>query len=142
MILFLGIGLMDWRFLVAIALFFALLFMFGLFIELRNQRYARLYPVFSTDPTLLATGTTGHVYHLHIARVHSGFIIGISYEEEIDGTPRTTKTRWKMAFPTYELAEAEVIKRCQDLTARHGTPNPSIERTSPGKPGAASHVKR
>jgi hypothetical protein len=23
-----------------------------------------------------------------------------------------------------------------------GAPNPSIERTSPGKPGAASHVKR
>jgi hypothetical protein len=24
----------------------------------------------------------------------------------------------------------------------HEPPNPSIERTSPGKPGAASHVKR
>jgi hypothetical protein len=26
--------------------------------------------------------------------------------------------------------------------SRNVTPNPSIERTSPGKPGAASHVKR
>jgi hypothetical protein len=34
----------------------------------------------------------------------------------------------------YRLASSE---------ARHGAlPNPSIERTSPGKPGAASHVKR
>jgi hypothetical protein len=31
---------------------------------------------------------------------------------------------------------------CETETIGEVTPNPSIERTSPGKPGAASHVKR
>jgi len=36
----------------------------------------------------------------------------------------------------------ELMKRLKEFVPTDEMPNPSIERTSPGKPGAASHLKR
>lgn len=42
------------------------------------------------------------------------------------------------------LPRAEQLRISKEIAAKiaRASPNPSIERTSPGKPGAASHVKR
>lgn len=45
--------------------------------------------------------------------------------------------------PTWVQAHPRVVPYIAALAASaRQAPNPSIERTSPGKPGAASHVKR
>jgi hypothetical protein len=145
-LLFIAASLIAWKLLLLIGSAAGLLIgglaIFGYFLSWREQRYARDYPVFASSPALVARSETGQSYQLHVAPTGNGFLIGISYEQEIDSSTQTVRTRWTTTYPTYELAEVEVIKRGQDLAARHGTPNPSIERTCPGKPGQASHVKR
>lgn len=137
LLIFLGIGLFDWRILLSVALLIGSLFLFGPFLDLRDRLYAKHFPIFATAPTMLTRCPVGYEYRLHIAQVKAGYIIGVSYDEDVDGDSHTTQTRWRDVFSTYELAEKELMKRGAALAARYGSPHPSIERTSPGKPGDA-----
>lgn len=129
-----SLGLIEWKVLLGIVLFIACLTLFGVGLNLRERLYAKNYPVFASTPKMLARTVGGPDYLLYIAEIELGFIIGIAYEEQVDGSAHPVKTRWKEVFPSYEIAEQEVIKRCQKLAAEYGTPNPSIETMPDGAP--------
>ncbi|WOB06953.1 hypothetical protein [Piscinibacter gummiphilus] len=62
-----------------------------------------------------------------------------------DGSKSLSKEATLIAFcapPVRRSIESALAPKAAASTPSASAPNPSIERTSPGKPGAASHVKR
>ena len=57
----------------------------------------------------------------------------------LSGASKTIEKPFVKRFPVFKVNEFQLGPWRWERTA---PPNPSIERTSPGKPGAASHVKR
>ena len=137
LILFAGIALAEWRIAALLALCLAVVALCVNVLHIKDRIYAKTFPVFAETAAFLARSDIGDEYWLHIARIKRGFIIGISYEEEVDGSQRPAQTRWKEVFSTYEVAEAELLERLEWLARQGGeqTPNLSIERTSPARAG-------
>jgi hypothetical protein len=106
-----GFGLIDWRVGLSLVVLFGFFCLWIYCISVSNKRYERNFPVFKTPPIETVTSKDGFRYNLHIAKVSIGFIIGIHYEDEIDLTPMTFKTKWNIVFPDYASAQSELSKR-------------------------------
>ncbi|MDR2925097.1 MAG: hypothetical protein LBU76_03995 [Azoarcus sp.] len=85
-----GVGLIEWRAGLAIAVLFAGVFLwvmiFGHRIFVNEERYTRDFPVLKNPPIETVSSGDGLRFDLHIAEVNANFIIGISCETEMDGT--------------------------------------------------------
>ena len=78
---------------------------------LRDRHYERHYPVFAGPVFRSLTDENGDVHHLHIGRTPKGFVIGIDYPLDVDGTPSRLRTRWKDRFPDAASAARELLAR-------------------------------
>lgn len=106
-----GVGLLAWRVLVMLLALVSCLALVVWGHQLGERRYARRFPVFKTPPLGSITRKDGFRYDLHIARIPAGYIIGLSYQTEVDLAPRTCQTRWRDVFPDYPSARRALLKR-------------------------------
>lgn len=120
-----GLGLIAWQVVALMAAFVAAFILWIYLFHRREEAYKRNYPVFETKPVRSIVSKDGFSHHLHIARLRSGFIIGIVYDTEVDLTPMTMQTRWKEVFPDYGSAERELLRRLADFIPADRMPDPS-----------------
>lgn len=66
----------------------------------------------------------------------------VSEAQAANATLRLSVLKANPARRVYERLGFEVVSEQEHSFEMQRAPNPSIERTSPGKPGAASHLKR
>lgn len=122
-----GMGLIDWRALLLMGAFFACFCLFIYGFHIREELYAKNFPVFRAAPVGSVTRKDGFKHDLHIVKIKTGFIIGINYETEVDLTPMTIQTRWKDVFPDYASARRELLKRLHEFIPADQMPHPSDE---------------
>ena len=139
---FAGVGLIDWRLMFVLLGLAACAFLCLYVATAEERRYLREFPVFQEPPVEVFKRKDGVKLHLHVSKAERGFIIGISYMGEVADSAMPMETRWRDVFPDLESARVELMKRLKEFVPTEEVPNPSIESTSPGKPGTAAHLKR
>ncbi|MFZ2266700.1 MAG: hypothetical protein WAV95_03900 [Azonexus sp.] len=77
----------------------------------RGEFYAKRFPVFEVPPIDTFRDENGFTHYLHIREWKSRFIIGIDFEDEVDGTVLRNQTRWKDRFLSHTTAEVELRRR-------------------------------
>ena len=133
-LLALGIGLLEWRILLLMVAFFGCFAIYLFWQGQLDKRYARDYPAFSTPPVAIIVSKDGFQHDLHVAPAAAGFVIGIHYETEIDGSRMAFKTRWKDVFPDHEAAKAELYRRLPQFIAEDQMQDPSATPRRPLPP--------
>jgi hypothetical protein len=101
---------------------FAALILFVAVGHFYDAWYKRNYPVFETEPIRSLKSSSGDFYRLHIAEARGGFIIGIDYDDWIDGRFINFHTKWRTVFPDYCSAEQALVSRYEKLSAPPWTP--------------------
>jgi hypothetical protein len=82
-----------------------------IYFSLQQASYTEHFPVFSVPPIDTIHEKNGYIHHLHLRQWGSHFIIGIDYEQEVDGSVSRYKTRWKDRFTSRATAELELRRR-------------------------------
>lgn len=109
-----GSVFLDWK--VALIIF-GLPVAWLLTYSMREASYARRFPVFVGSPMETVREENGSEHHFYVREWQSDFIIGVDYEQEVDGTMVRYKTRWKDRFPSRESAEIELRRRFAEWQA-------------------------